>query len=73
MARGEAPLTEAATVLDAHLASRRWVCGEALSLADLALAAPLVDQHEGHFPTTRFSDLRRWLDRVRSSPAWAAS
>lgn len=75
VARGEARLLVAATVLDAHLARREWVCGEgegSLSLADFALAAPLADEVRARLPLGGFPNLQRWLGRVKALAAWKA-
>lgn len=70
VARGEAQLTTAAKVLDAHLAQRAWVCGASLSLADFALAAPLADERRAKLPLADFPHLQRWLAQVRGLDAW---
>jgi glutathione S-transferase len=73
VARGERLLTEGASVLEAHLAQHEWVCGTGLSLADFALAAPLVDQHRAKFPVTQLPNLQRWFEKVQSLPAWKSA
>ena len=70
VARGEQMMIEAATVLDAHLASREWICNAGLSLADFAIAAPLADQLRAQFPITDLQHLQGWLKHVSELPAW---
>jgi glutathione S-transferase len=40
--RGETLLKAAASVLDAHLAQRQWIAQDKLTLADFAIASPLM-------------------------------
>lgn len=70
VARGERQLTEAAAILDQHLNNREWVCNSGLSLADLALAAPLDNQHKASFPIADYSNLQQWLKRIKALDAW---
>lgn len=72
-ARAEAGLRVAGQVLNKHLATRQWMCGEALSLADFALAAPLADQHRSRYPLADFIHLQRWQRQVQALPAWGAT
>ena len=73
VARGEAQFREFGAVLDQHLAQRSWVCGDALSLADLALAAPLADIAAAKLPVAGLNHLLRWFDAMRALPAWKAT
>lgn len=59
-----------ATVLDQHLAGRQWVAGEALSLADFALAAPLMYIEQGKLPVTGYVNLMAWFARMQQLDAW---
>ncbi|MEZ5657075.1 MAG: glutathione binding-like protein [Burkholderiaceae bacterium] len=71
MARGRAMVTEAAAVLDLHLAEREWICGTGLTLADFAIAAPLAVQWRAALPVLDRPNLQRWFERVRRPlPAW---
>jgi glutathione S-transferase len=70
IARGEALLRGAAAVLDAHLAGRQWVAQRVLTLADLAIAAPLMHMEAARLPLADFANLRAWFDRVQALEAW---
>jgi glutathione S-transferase len=70
IARGEALLRGAAAVLDAHLTGRQWVAQRALTLADLAIAAPLMHMEAARLPLADFANLRAWFDRVQALEAW---
>lgn len=68
--RGEGLIREFAGILDAHLAGRDWMCADALSLADLSIAAPLADTARAKLPVTEFGHLQRWFARVQGLEAW---
>ena len=68
--RGELLVREFGGILDAHLAGRGWICGEALSLADIAVAAPLAATVPAKLPVGELSHLQRWFDRMQGLEAW---
>jgi glutathione S-transferase len=68
--RGESDLADHASVLDRHLAGRQWVVGDSLTLADFALAAPLMYQHQAALPLDGYPNLLAWYGRVQQLPAW---
>ncbi len=67
---GEAQLQMHAKVLDGHLAARTWVAQDRLTLADLALAAPLMALETARLPVGSFQHLARWFARVQELDAW---
>lgn len=73
VARGELLLTEAACVLDTHLAGQEWLCRTGLSLADFAISAPLIDQERARFPIMELPNLQRWLRQVQALDAWVGT
>jgi len=70
VARGERELAECAFVLDNHLAGRSWVCGDSLSLANFALAAPMMYSDKVALPLAQYEHLQAWFARVQQLPAW---
>lgn len=68
--RGLVDLETFAGVLDGHLARRQWVSGPGLTLADLAIAAPLMTATAGHVPLQPYANLRAWFERVQELDAW---
>jgi glutathione S-transferase len=58
------------TVLDDHLAKRTWVSGNALTLADLSIAATLMYEQRAQLPLEPYRNVRVLLDRVHDLPAW---
>ena len=73
VARGERLLIEAAKVLDTHLDNRKWICDCGLSLADLAIAAPLADQNSAKLPVTCLPNLQQWFKQVQALDAWKST
>ncbi|HEV7136784.1 MAG TPA: glutathione S-transferase family protein [Steroidobacteraceae bacterium] len=68
--RGEQLVREFAGVLDVHLRGRDWICGEALSLADIAIATPLAATVPARLPVTDLPDLQRWFAGMQALEAW---
>ena len=60
-----------APVLDAHLAGRSWVVGNALTVADFALATYLPEAPLSGVPLGEFPHIERWHARMMQLPAWA--
>jgi glutathione S-transferase len=73
IARGEALLPKAARVLDHHLAEKQWIAQNRLTLADFAIAAPLMHTSAAQLPVAEFENLQAWFARVQSLDAWAKS
>ena len=70
VALGEKLFAEFAAVLDAHLAGREWICGRALSLADLAIAAALGLAGPARLPLAPYGEIGRWMARIEQLDAW---
>jgi glutathione S-transferase len=68
--RGEDLVTENARILDAHLAKRPWIACDRLTLADLAIAAPLMFIRQAKLPVNDFANLMVWFRRVELLDAW---
>ncbi len=62
-----------AKVLNGHLAARRFLLGDPLSLADFAVAAQLSYAEPSGLPLESFPDIARWLEDLDEIPAWRAS
>ncbi len=73
VARGEELMREHGGVLDAHLATREWISGDALTLADYAIAAPLADSARAKLPVDGLNHIQRWFAEVRAQEAWRAT
>ena len=59
-----------AAVLDGHLKGRAYLVGDALSLADFAVAAPLPFAGPAQLPLDGFDEIKRWYATIESLPAW---
>jgi glutathione S-transferase len=66
----EADLTTLGKVLDAQLANREWVCGSTMTLADVALACPLMSTQPAKLPVQGFANVQRWYAKVQQLDAW---
>lgn len=61
-------------VLDAHLERRSYVVGDAVTLADFDLAAPLSQMARTGVPYHRFPNIMAWYERLAAEvPAWRKS
>jgi glutathione S-transferase len=65
-ARGENGLA----LLDAHLAGRDWVVGDAATIADLSLYAYAHVADQAGYELDRYPALQRWLRRVEGLPGF---
>lgn len=57
-------------VLERHLASRSFLVGERVTVADLALYAYTHVAHEGGFDLGAYGAIRAWLGRVEALPGY---
>lgn len=73
LAHGARNLARAATVLDRHVADRTWLVGEGVTLADYAVAAPLIVSERARLPLGDYPQLLAWYARVQALPAWRDS
>jgi glutathione S-transferase len=58
-------------VLDAHLAGRRYVVDDRLTIADLSLCGYLFFADEIGVDWAAYPGIRDWLERIQSQPRWA--
>ncbi|UGQ46029.1 glutathione S-transferase family protein [Massilia endophytica] len=70
LARGSAELAPLAEVLDRHLAHREWLVGDTVTMADYAVAAPLMYTERASVPVTQYPNVQRWFARVQQLPVW---
>ncbi len=68
--RGEALVADVCRVLDGHLASREWIAGDSLTLADLALSTPLMTTYPAKLPVTQYANIQSWFGRVQELDVW---
>jgi glutathione S-transferase len=68
--RGEALVSDLARLLDEHLAGKSWIAQERLTLADFAIASPLMAIGPARLPVTDRANLLAWFGRVEALDAW---
>jgi glutathione S-transferase len=68
--RGEALVREYAGILDAHLSGRDWISGDALSLADIAIATPFGSTLRAQLPVTELKNVQRWFAAMQALEVW---
>jgi glutathione S-transferase len=68
--RGEMEVAKYAPILDTHLADRDWLCGDDVTLADLALAPVLMVTDLARLPIRQYTNIQAWYARVRELDAW---
>jgi glutathione S-transferase len=70
VARGERLVQETAGLLDSHLASREWVAGRNMTLADIAIATPLMTAKVANLPVAQFKHVQSWFERMQARESW---
>jgi glutathione S-transferase len=59
-----------ARVLDTRLGKQPYLVGNAVTLADFAVAAPLFYSKESELPLAPYAHIQDWFKRVSALPAW---
>src|SRR5262249_33230843 len=59
-----------AQVLDGQLKGRKFVTGDALTVADFSLGAPLNLADMARLPVESYAEIKRWYGTLRALPAW---
>lgn len=59
-----------ARVLDDHLAGRRWLMGDQLTVADFSVGICLPYAEQAHLPLDDYPNMRRWHDRLSELDGW---
>ncbi|ETR77098.1 glutathione S-transferase [Afipia sp. P52-10] len=57
-------------VLNDHLRGRRYLLGDALTIADFAVAVTLPYAERAKIPVDEFPEIVRWHDRLNALAAW---
>ena len=65
-------LKAAYTILNTHLEARKWVAGEAVTIADLSCCGYLYYPEPFGFDRKDWPHIDRWLDRISALPGWKA-
>ena len=59
-----------AQVLNDHLRGRRFLVGDALTIADFSVAVALPYAEQAKIPVGEFPEIERWHGRLNELPAW---
>ena len=59
-----------AGILDARLAKSKWLGGDTVTIADIAVAAPMHLHKQQHLPLDRHPNLDRWMADIEQLPCW---
>jgi len=70
IAKGTEAFAREARLLDAHLAKQPYLVGNAVTLADFSVAAPLFYTEKAGLPIAPHAHLCDWFKRVSALPAW---
>ncbi len=62
-----------AKIADDHLAGRDWFSADAVTIADIAMAAPMHLHAAQKLPLENYPHLRAWMERVEALPCWKNS
>lgn len=73
VARHHALMARSGKVLDGALAGRTYLVGDAVTLADYAIAASLITTVPAKLPVAEFANVQRWFAGIQALPAWQAA
>ena len=73
IAKGTEAFAREARLLDAHLAKQPYLVGNAVTLADFSVAAPLFYTKEAELPVAPYAKVQEWFGRVSALPCWHAT
>lgn len=71
VAKGLEKFNAAASLLNAHLADKGFVCGDRLTLADFSLGASLSAMEQAKVSLGAYPNIARWYAALEALPAWA--
>jgi glutathione S-transferase len=70
IARGTTLMHRLAGVLDGELQRHRYVAGDTLTAADIAIVAPLCYAEQAQMPLETYGAIQRWFAQMKALPAW---
>jgi len=70
VSRGLALFASSAALLDAELATRPWLLGDAISYADFRVASFLPHHALARLPLHEHAAISDWYARIEALPAW---
>lgn len=73
IAEGKEKFAKFGAVLDARLAESRFIAGDAVTLADYAIASNLMYADAAGIPWGELNNVKAWYARIEELPAWQKS
>lgn len=70
VAKATEAFNKEAKMLDAHLAERKYLVGDTLTIADFSVAAPLFHAEGAQLPLGPYGNIRGWFGRISALPCW---
>jgi len=70
IARGEQGLHQFAPVLNGQLKGRKWLLGNDLTIADFAVATPMIVAEAAQYPLAPYPEITRWYGALAALPGW---
>ncbi len=67
---GASNAPRSAAVREPHLAKRRFLLGDSLSVADFAVGAALPYAQAARLPLSDFPAIVQWHERLNALPGW---
>jgi glutathione S-transferase len=71
IAKAETTFHRLAAVLNGELEKHRYVAGETLTIADLAIGSSLSVAERVNYPLENYRAIQRWHADLKGMPAWA--
>src|SRR5262249_60383627 len=68
--KGTELFQRAAEVLNGQLKGKRFVTGDALTLADFSLGSAMNFAEMAHYPIEPYGEIKGWYATVPALPAW---
>ncbi|KAK5070802.1 hypothetical protein LTR64_003776 [Lithohypha guttulata] len=60
-----------AAILDEQLGKTKWIAGDNVTIADIAIASPMHLHEASRFPLDKYPNLKRWMTQgIEQLPAW---
>ena len=59
-----------AGILDDQLGKTKWLAGDEVTIADIAVAAPMHLWEDSKMPLDEHPNLKRWIQQVEKLPEW---
>jgi len=63
-------LEELADIIDKTVANQTYLCGDKVTIADIAVAAPMHLHKWQKLPLDQHPNLVAWMNRVEALPCW---